>query len=187
MDDSITYSVGFRAPSHGDLLGEFSHYLADSLKEDQRYTDPDLSLQKNPGEIRPVALEKVQQILSDTLNDPAKLARWFGEYMTESKQQEVAYEFEAIQNPEQLLEELSHSEYLCWVEGTRCAWYQQQEGLDLFVNGQRYGCDASLKELLELLCASTRIDISLLLAQLQQQETQQIIFKLFNEGYFYFD
>lgn len=187
VDDSITYSIGFRAPSHGDLLGEFSHYLADTLKEDQRYADPDLSLQNNSGEISPAALAKVQQILSDTLNDKAKLACWFGEYMTESKQQEVAYEFEAIQSPEQLINELSHVEYLCWVEGSRYAWYQQDEGLDLFVNGQRYGCDTSLKELLELLATSTRIDIRQLLTQLESQAAQQVMFKLFNEGYFYFE
>jgi len=187
VDDSITYSIGFRAPSHGDLLGEFSHYLADSLQEDQRYTDADLSLQANPGEISPAALAKVKQILADTLNDTSKLARWFGEYMTESKQQEVAYEFEAIQTPEQLLEELSQIETLCWVEGTRCAWFEQPEGLDLFVNGQQYDCDTPSKPLIELLCHSTRIEITELLPLLEQPLAQQLLFKLFNEGYFYFE
>lgn len=187
VDDSITYSIGFRAPSHGDLLGEFSHYLADTLKEDQRYSDPDLDLQNNPGEISPEALAKVQQILSDTLNDPAKLAHWFGEYMTESKQQEVAYEFEAIQSPDQLVEELSNAEALCWVEASRCAWYQHPEGLDLFINGQRYGVDNSLKPLLELLSATTRIDTCELLPLLEQTPAQQLMFQLFNAGYFYFE
>jgi len=187
VDDSITYSIGFRAPSHGDLLGEFSHYLADSLKEDQRYADPDLNLQENSGEISPAALTKIKQILADTLNDTSKLARWFGEYMTESKQQEVAYEFEAIQTPEQLLEELEQIETLCWVEGTRCAWFEQPEGLDLFVNGQRYMGDTSIKPLVELLCQSTRIEVAELLPQLEQSTAQQLLFKLFNEGYFYFE
>jgi 50S ribosomal protein L16 3-hydroxylase len=187
VDDSITYSIGFRAPSHGDLLGEFSHYLADTLKEDQRYADPDLSLQNNSGEISPAALAKVQEILNDTLNDPAQLARWFGEYMTESKQQEVAYEFEAIQNPEQLLEELSQIEFLCWVEGTRYAWFAQPAGIDLFVNGQQTNCDTSIKPLVELLCHSTRIHVADLMPQLEEPSAQQILFKLFNEGYFYFE
>jgi 50S ribosomal protein L16 3-hydroxylase len=187
IDDSITYSIGFRAPSHSDLLGEFSHYLADTLTEDQRYTDPDLPPQNNPGEISAEALTKVHKILSNTLNDPEKLARWFGEYMTESKQQEVAYEFEAIQSPEQLLAELSHANQLCWVEGVRCAWYQQPTGLDLFVNGQRYECHACLKTLLELLSASTRIDIPVLLPELDRSLAQQLLFELFNAGYFYFE
>lgn len=185
IDDSITYSIGFRAPSHGDLLGEFSHYLADTLGEDQRYADPDLCLQNNSGEISPAALTKVQQILSETLSDTAKLARWFGEYMTESKQQEVGYEFEAIQSPEQLLEILSQTEYLCWVEGSRCAWHEQPEGLEFFVNGSSYDCNVSLKGLLELLSKATRIEASQLLPYFDQQAAQQLLFKLFNEGYFY--
>ncbi|EGG98812.1 hypothetical protein imdm_1882 [gamma proteobacterium IMCC2047] len=187
VGDSITYSVGFRAPSHGDLLGEFSHYLTDSLQEDQRYSDPDLTLQNNPGEISPSALAKVQKILTDTLNDPAKLARWFGEYMTEPKQQEVGYEFEAIQTPAQLIEELAQVETLCWVEGCRCAWFAQQDSLDLFVNGKRYSCDLSLKKLLQLISESTRINTSKLLKLIDSEDGKQLMFDLFNDGYFYFD
>lgn len=187
VGDCITYSIGFRAPSHADLLGEFSHYLADTLKEDQRYADPDLCVQKNPGEISTAALAKVKQILADTLNDPNKLACWFGEYMTEPKQQEVGYEFEAIQSPEQLLGVLAGTESLCWVEGTRCAWHEQVNQLNLFVNGQRYNCDLSLKSLLEKLCKATQIDTATLTPLLDKKEAQALMFALFNEGYFYIE
>jgi len=186
VDDCITYSIGFRAPSHADLLGEFSHYLTDSLKEDQRYADPDLSLQTNPGEISTAALAKVQQILRDSLNDTTQLARWFGEYMSEPKQQEPLEEFEAAQTTEQLLDELSQADWLCWTEGSRFAFFQPPEGIDLFVNGVHYACDQSLKPLIERLCESTQMKTAELLPHLQQPEAQQLLFGLFNAGYFYF-
>lgn len=187
VDDSITYSIGFRAPSHADLLGEFSHYLADTLKEDQRYADPDLRVQMNAGEISPVALAKVKEILADTLNDQAKLARWFGEYMTEPKQQEVGYEFEAIQTPKQLLDVLSNTTGLCWMEGTRYAWFEHPEQLEFFVNGKAYKCELSVKALIEQLSHSTRMDSAQLMPLLEQPAAQQLLFELFNEGYFYFE
>ena len=40
--DCMTCSVGFRAPSHGDMLKEFSHFIASDLSEEIRYADPDL-------------------------------------------------------------------------------------------------------------------------------------------------
>ena len=187
VGESITYSVGFRAPSHGDLLGEFSHYLTDSLEESQRYSDPDLQLQTNPGEISPAAIAKIQQILNQSLNNPAKLARWFGEYMTELKQQEVGYEFEAIETIDQLIEALSHQEALNWVEGTRTAWFEQEKSLDFFVNGKTFSCDSSLKALAEMLSASSQIDCSKLIVLLDSEHAQRLMLTLFNEGYFYFD
>ena len=48
----MTYSIGFRAPEHWDLLNSFSKYLAEELDEDLLYEDPDLTVQENPGEIK---------------------------------------------------------------------------------------------------------------------------------------
>ena len=48
-DDCMTCSVGFRAPSHGEILRGFADYVADTLGEEVRYADPDLVPQTNPG------------------------------------------------------------------------------------------------------------------------------------------
>lgn len=187
VGDSITYSIGFRAPSHADLLGEFSHFLADSLREDQRYSDPDLSLQGNPGEISPAALENVRKTLTEILNDSGKLASWFGEYMTEPKQQEMGYEFEKINSPRALIEQLSTLECLCWVEGNRYAWFAHADRLEVFVNGKSYTAALDLRPLVEELTGSTRISPTRILPLLKQASAQQLLFELFNQGYFYFE
>ena len=58
----MTCSVGFRAPSHADMLRDFSEYLGEQLSEEIRYADPDLVPQANPGQISPEAVKKVQRI-----------------------------------------------------------------------------------------------------------------------------
>ena len=56
-DDCMTYSIGFRAPSRSELIGHWSDQVLEGLGEDDRYGDPDLSAQANPGEISAAALD----------------------------------------------------------------------------------------------------------------------------------
>ena len=81
----MTYSIGFRAPEHWDLLNSFSKYLAEQLDEDLLYEDPDLELQENAALIKEDVIEKMQKIMMDYLSDKEKLASWFGRYITDPK------------------------------------------------------------------------------------------------------
>ena len=59
-DDCMTYSVGFRAPSRAELIAHWCDHLLAELADDDRYADPDLAPQANPGEIAPAALDRLQ-------------------------------------------------------------------------------------------------------------------------------
>ena len=39
-DDCMTYSIGFRAPSHYELMTQFLVYLQDKVETEGRYSDP---------------------------------------------------------------------------------------------------------------------------------------------------
>jgi 50S ribosomal protein L16 3-hydroxylase len=84
-DDSLSYSIGFRAPALGDMLLGYSDHLCDELSADQRYTDPKLQPDIAPGEISSAALQQVRQSLLALLDDKAALARWFGGAMTQPR------------------------------------------------------------------------------------------------------
>lgn len=84
-DDCMTYSVGFRAPSRGELVSHFADHLLEALGDGDRYADPGLPLQPNPGEIAPDALARLQAMVTAALADPAAFARWFGGYATTPK------------------------------------------------------------------------------------------------------
>ncbi|MGJ8686417.1 MAG: cupin domain-containing protein, partial [Spongiibacteraceae bacterium] len=81
-DDCITLSVGFRAPSHAELLGDWCDEVASHLNESQRYTDPTLSVGANPAEISDTAIAELKHILLSKLDDEKALECWFGEMMT---------------------------------------------------------------------------------------------------------
>ena len=83
-DDCMTYSIGFRAPSHADIIAEAGQEIALSIVDDLRYADPDLTLQDNPGEINDKAIEQVRNIILQHLTNE-NIAHWFGKFMTERK------------------------------------------------------------------------------------------------------
>lgn len=83
-DDCITLSVGFRAPSHAELMGDWCDEVASHLNESQRYTDPILSTDTHPAEISDAAIASLKHILLSKLDDDKALESWFGEMMTRS-------------------------------------------------------------------------------------------------------
>ena len=63
LEDCLTYSVGFRAPSHRTLVALAAERLIASIPEDRLYSDPEL--RPREGERR--ALAKMQRIVRDEL------------------------------------------------------------------------------------------------------------------------
>jgi 50S ribosomal protein L16 3-hydroxylase len=80
-----TYSIGFRAPSQSELMHSLVDQIDASSNEDQRYGDPDLTLQENCGEINEAALQQVRDFMVKALADPILLSDTIGKLMTEPK------------------------------------------------------------------------------------------------------
>lgn len=83
VGESITYSVGFRAPSHQDIVLDFSQEVASKIEEDNRYQDQFLTANKNAGEITGDAIEQLKHILQTYMQDEQALAQWLGKTMTQ--------------------------------------------------------------------------------------------------------
>jgi 50S ribosomal protein L16 3-hydroxylase len=80
-----TYSIGFRAPSQSELMHSLVDQIDASSTEDQRYGDPELSLQQHSGEISEAALQQVRDFMTQALADPLLLSDTIGKLMTEAK------------------------------------------------------------------------------------------------------
>lgn len=83
LNPCLTYSVGMRAPSQADLIGDFADRLTIELGEEHRYTDPDLQPPTDPREIDAAALHRVRQAMKALLESPdGALEDWFGRFIT---------------------------------------------------------------------------------------------------------
>ena len=86
LNDCMTCSVGFRAPSISNMVSEYAESIAAGIDQELRYEDPDLQKQANPAEISRDALVRIKSIIMERLEtDDASINRWFGEYCSEPR------------------------------------------------------------------------------------------------------
>jgi 50S ribosomal protein L16 3-hydroxylase len=179
-EDCMTCSVGFRAPSHRDLLLDFPEYIGEQLTEEVRYADPDLVPQANTGQITTEAVKKVQKILTQYVEDQDSLAQWFGRYMTAPK-----YLDEETEQEEHRLEDvrqhLAAGGTLIRNEGSRFAFQEHGKGLWLFVDGRQYTCGEAVTDLVKTLCAERTF--SNICGQ--SEEHDSLLLDLLNHGSLY--
>ena len=134
-EECVTYSIGFRAPSHGDILLDYSQDLAANLSADQRFTDAGRTFNVDSGQIRQEDIQRVVDILKPMLTDEIALRDWFGRYMTQKRRESP--QFEVPQN--------SHSVRLA--AGSRAAYFAvKQNQAILYINGEQFECDPAFAQ-----------------------------------------
>jgi len=180
-DDCMTYSIGFRAPSRGDLIAHWSEHLLADLQHDDRYADPDLGAQQNPGEISAQAIGKLHAMVTETMLERDAFARWFGQYSSAPKNPDLDWRPDEPMQIEQLRERLAGDEPLRRNPASRFSFIRQHaNSVLLFVDGQCFDCAGETTAFVEILCAQGRgrIDPD----QMQSDEAMALIAKLFNQG-----
>lgn len=84
-NDCMTYSIGFRAPSHQELMVQFLTYMQDHLKADGWYQDPDLQRPVNPAIISSAMFHQTKRIVDSIKWRNMDIENFLGIYLTEPK------------------------------------------------------------------------------------------------------
>jgi 50S ribosomal protein L16 3-hydroxylase len=128
-DDSLCYSIGFRAPSLGDMLLGYGDFLADRIPADQRFTDPRRRQPLRSGEIDSASLQRARSMVKQALGDNAAFDRWFGCQMTEPKNAAL------IESPRKVPDLRKDRPTLMLNPASRIAWQAQGNKLLVFADG----------------------------------------------------
>ncbi|MES2674430.1 MAG: cupin domain-containing protein [Pseudomonadota bacterium] len=175
--DCMTYSIGFRAPSHADILTELSQDIASTLTNDLRFSDPQLRLQANPGEINADAIAQIQTILQQHFT-AENIAHWFGKHMTERKygNDDIEVEDEIDANDWQAA--LAEGNMLWRNPAARFAFHTSETSTQLFADGHAISCSLALAE---LVCRETEINWEMLKPLVQDLYDRAAITQLINQ------
>lgn len=174
----MTFSIGMRAPSKGELVGDLADYLAERLPDEARYTDPELMPAKAPGEIDRAALERLREAvpLAATLND-ATLRDWFGRFITSYRNARTPAP------PRRRLTDSAFDKLLTadtpWLRHpwTRFAWARDRRGCTLFANGSAWPAPPALAV---ALCAQRELQIG---ADAADPDCRRLLRALADEGH----
>lgn len=185
-DDCMTYSIGFRAPSRGELIAGWSDHLVDGLDDDDRYDDPGLAWQSNPGEISADAIAALHAMVLEKMQDRDGFARWFGQYASTPKYPDIDWRPEAPVARSELHARLADDTPLIRNPASRFSFIRQGEDmLVLFVDGESFDCRGDAALLAERLCAHDRIIVDP--ALIQSGPALELIASLFDQGSVAFD
>jgi 50S ribosomal protein L16 3-hydroxylase len=186
VGECMTCSIGFRAPSYRDMLGEYAETIAAGIDAELRYADPDLRLQTSPGEISPQSLTTIQSELTRRLVvDDRSFRRWFGEFSSENRAglypPAPALQLREIENLRQLL--LVHR-FIIRASCSRFAFVREHDIAMLFVDGECFETGIAFAE---CVCQSYTITSEALLQSLTSSQDNETLLVLYNRGYLYLE
>lgn len=185
-DDCMTYSVGFRAPARSELIAHWCDDRLAALQDDDRYRDPDLAVQANPGEISPAALDRLHAMILETMGDRAAFARWFGSYSSTPKYPDADWRPARPVSIAALRKRLAAGAAIVRNPASRFAFVRQgTDGVLLFVDGEAFDCAGEVAALAECLCAQDRVVVDPALTK--SAAAVALLAELFNQGSIEFD
>jgi 50S ribosomal protein L16 3-hydroxylase len=183
-DVCVTYSVGFRSPSHGDVLTTFADERSMDISADLRLKDHGFT--SNSGEISAADVEGLMQLMRDQIT-PENVAQWFGKHSTEAKYPALDMAEEAMDQAE--LESIISDAYgvLRVSEGVRLAYtWQGDGGLTLFVQGEALPCPPDATAFVEAIANQWLLEIDEMAPLVANDAAMAMLLILHNQGYLYF-
>ena len=183
-DVCVTYSVGFRSPSHGDVLTTFADERSMDISADLRIKDHGFAA--NSGEISAADVEGLMQLMQDQIT-PENVAQWFGKHSTEAKHPGLDMAEEAMDLAE--LDSIINDAYgvLRVSEGVRLAYtWQGDGGLTLFVQGDALPCPPDATAFVEAITNQWLIAVDELAPLVKKDAAKAMLLILHNQGYLYF-
>lgn len=161
IDACLTFSIGFRAPSQLQLLDAFSHSLLEQDITEKLYSDADVKTSTSTTEIDSGAIQRLQNLLLQTLNENSNLLPLaVGRLVTETKStlQDLAEAF--VTDKPTLAEldaEFNSGKHLQRNVYLRFAWYKNASSAYLFVAGESFNVELAAAEHLSWLTTKDQI------------------------------
>lgn len=178
-DDCMTYSIGFRAPSRAELIEAWADDMIPDLSDSDRYADPRLVQQDNPGEISAEAIAQLQGMIAETLQDRTRFVRWFGQYNTAPKNHEIDWRPEDTADADDIARELDLGAPMIRNPASRFAFVRTEgSSVMLFADGAAYACTGDAAEFAQAICAQDRLEV----ARNSPPEVLELIAALYNAG-----
>ena len=180
-DECMTWSVGFRAPSHAEILTHFTDFLSQYQSDEQRYSDAGMLRPADPAQIDEQTVERLQQLILDAVQDREALGTWFGRFMTDPRYPELIQP--QPDTADQLASALEAGYGLVRNPSARLAWRQEQDNyLMLFASGEHCVLPTRLLALVQLLCNQDYLGAEVLLPWCRDADARELLEQLLSKG-----
>lgn len=182
LEDCMTYSVGFRAPTQDEVAAGFLNYVAEAASGEAYYTDPGLSPPDHPGAIRGRERQQIRGMLRRLIEDDASVDRWFGTYITRPQRGTYGPPPESAYTPERLRQTVAEGAVLRRFAAPQFAYIDTDDGALLFAAGEAYPLGPDLAYAAPLITGPDPIDADVLRARREDDALWELLTELINVG-----
>lgn len=186
LEDCMTISVGFRAPTEQEVLAAWAADVVAGLDPERFYSDPELTPAAHPGLLSSEARAHIRALLRTLVADEAAMDRWFGRFITDVRPGHFVPEPERPVDAAGLRRLLKRHGELWRSEYCRWACYRDGEVVRLFVAGDEHTLPAAAEPALTLLAGTRRFDTGDIAALLERPGILELMVELYNGGCLYF-
>lgn len=137
LDNSLTYSIGFRAPDQKDILQQIAELVSAHGPAATRYTDPQLVSPSHPSMITQTEISTLKSMLMDYLNSEQSTTA----LLTMLSDQHLPENFnDAIPSPDALKDALKAGSIMYRANGCKPIFREIQSTpqFEFFINGEHF-------------------------------------------------
>lgn len=183
IGDCMTFSIGFRAPSHEEILSGLLARAIELVDPNDRYGDPDLKPVADPGLISSDAVRRVRELIENVLSGE-NVRLWFGSMVTEPKGSEYVLPSEREWTEGEILQAIHAGAILDRVDANRFAYVTKDDGsVVLFAHGEIEPIEVEAAFAAPLLTGFGKLDQARLADHLHNRAFLGLLTRLVNAGH----
>jgi 50S ribosomal protein L16 3-hydroxylase len=186
LEESMSFSVGFRAKSSCDLLSGLADYVIDKELGKALISDPQRPIHQHQGQINASDFSIIKAHLQTVLDNNTLMADFAGSYLSKTK---CALDLQALDEPLEtadLVNEL-REQPLVRTGGLRCLYVDETVAQGVcYIEGERFAFGPACQQAVVALCDNDALSQALLESGLQNPEFVHQLTEWVNAGYWYF-
>ena len=156
LNECMTYSVGFRAPSQAEMLENLVENLLEDPRLKQRFNDSERECQAHPGELTAGDMERLIDFVVDALpQDTQALQLWLGKYLSQPKVDNNDTLEPSCLSKAELIKLINRRATFEKSPGIRFLYFINDDEICLFANGTLHRAAAEQLQFIQYLCNTT--------------------------------
>lgn len=180
---SMTYSIGFRAPTQLELLGDYiDQRTLNDYAHNERFIDPALTTKDNSGEITADALNDIETMLHNLPGNRADIQAWFGQLITSTSTGSQPVPLHAKGKINDFISLFRTSGHLTREMQSRFAYIENKDSTSIFIDGEKLRLTGQQAELAKIICNRRRYNFTELEELLKDESCADLLCAWFEDG-----